>query len=77
MFPTSESVESLLNKVCGYEKSIKFFRGHPLHQFFTKQGGDFMNAIANANKSINAQNDSRNSYSEIGKMFEELGITKK
>lgn len=75
-FSTSESVESLLNKVCGYEKSIKFFRGHPLHQFFTKQGGSFLEAIANANKSINSKTDSRRAYSEIGKMFEELGITK-
>lgn len=75
-FPTSESIETLLNKVCGYEKTIKFFRTHPLHQFFTKQGGDFMAAIANANKSVAATDKGRHAYSELGKMFEELGINK-
>lgn len=48
-FQTSEDVEVLLNKICGYDKTLKFFRGHPLHQFFEKQGGNFVNAIANAN----------------------------
>lgn len=75
-FQTSEDVESLLNKICGYDKTLKFFRGHPLHQFFEKQGGNFVNAIANANRSlVDVRNGNRDyTYSEIGSMFNDLGI---
>jgi hypothetical protein len=75
-FHTSEDVEVLLNKICGYEKTLKFFRGHPLHQFFEKQGGNFVNAIANANRSlVDVRNGNRDyTYSEIGSMFNDLGI---
>lgn len=75
-FHTSEDVEVLLNKICGYDKTLKFFRGHPLHQFFEKQGGNFVNAIANANRSlVDVRNGSRDyTYSEIGSMFNDLGI---
>lgn len=70
-FQTSDDVESLLNKICGYDKTLKFFRGHPLHQFFEKQGGNFVNAIANANRSLfDVRNGNRDyTYSEIGSMF--------
>ncbi len=75
-FHTSEDVEVLLNKICGYDKTLKFFRGHPLHQFFEKQGGNFVNAIANANRSlVDVRNGNRDyTYSEIGSMFNDLGI---
>lgn len=75
-FQTSDDVESLLNKICGYDKTLKFFRGHPLHQFFEKQGGNFVNAIANANRSLfDVRNGNRDyTYSEIGSMFNDLGI---
>jgi hypothetical protein len=75
-FQTSEDVEVLLNKICGYDKTLKFFRGHPLHQFFEKQGGNFVNAIANANRSlVDVRNGNRDyTYSEIGSMFNDLGI---
>lgn len=75
-FQTSEDVEVLLNKICGYDKTLKFFRGHPLHQFFEKQGGNFVNAIANANRSlVDMRNGNRDyTYSEIGSMFNDLGI---
>jgi hypothetical protein len=75
-FQTSDDVETLLNKICGYEKTLKFFRGHPLHQFFEKQGGNFVNAIANANRSLfDVRNGNRDyTYSEIGSMFNDLGI---
>lgn len=75
-FQTSEDVEVLLNKICGYDKTLKFFRGHPLHQFFEKQGGNFVNAIANANRSlVEVRNGNRDyTYSEIGSMFNDLGI---
>lgn len=75
-FRTSEDVEVLLNKICGYDKTLKFFRGHPLHQFFEKQGGNFVNVIANANRSlVDVRNGNRDyTYSEIGSMFNDLGI---
>lgn len=75
-FQTSDDVETLLNKICGYDKTLKFFRGHPLHQFFEKQGGNFVNAIANANRSLfNVRNGNRDyTYSEIGSMFNDLGL---
>lgn len=75
-FQTSNDVETLLNKICGYDKMLKFFRGHPLHQFFKKQGGNFVNAIANANRSLfDVRNGNRDyTYSEIGSMFNDLGI---
>lgn len=75
-FQTSEDVEVLLNKICGYDKTLKFFRGHPLHQFFEKQGGNFADAIANSNKSLtDVRNGNRDyTYSEIGSMFNDLGI---
>ena len=75
-FQTSEDVEVLLNKICGYDKTLKFFRGHPLHQFFEMQGGNFVNAIANASRSlVDVRNVNRDcTYSEIGSMFNDLGI---
>ena len=75
-FQTSDDVESLLNKICGYDKTLKFFRGHPLHQFFEKQGGSFANAISNANKSlVEVRKGNRDyTYSEKGSMFNDLGI---
>lgn len=75
-FQTSDDVETLLNKICGYDKTLKFFRGHPLHQFFEKQGDNFVNAIANANRSLfDVRNGNRDyTYSEIGSMFNDLGI---
>lgn len=75
-FQTSDDVESLLNKICGYDKTLIFFRGHPLHQFFEKQGGSFANAISNANKSlVEVRKGNRDyTYSEIGSMFNDLGI---
>lgn len=75
-FQTSDDVEVMLNKICGYDKTLKFFRGHPLHQFFEKQGGNFVNAIANANRSlVDVRNGNRDyTYSEIGSMFNDLGI---
>lgn len=75
-FQTSDDVETLLNKICGYDKTLKFFRGHPLHQFFEKQGGNFVNAIANANRSLfDVRNGNRDyTYSEIGSLFNDLGI---
>ena len=39
LYNHSNEVEADLSKQCGYSKTQDFFRKHPLHQYFTKQGG--------------------------------------
>lgn len=75
-FSSSADIETLLNKECGYEKSLKFFRAHPLHQYFVSQGGDLLAAISHSNQSLVDLDARMHTYSEMGKMFEELGIDK-
>lgn len=76
-FLTSDAVEKELNKTCGYIKSIDFFKKHPLHPFFLKQKGSLKTAINNANNTCKTrERDTRDySYSELGKMMSDLGIT--
>ncbi|MGM9816945.1 MAG: RloB domain-containing protein [Lepagella sp.] len=71
-FSTSDDIEILLYKECGYKKNLKFFKGHPLHHFFCKQGGCFQTAIANANKSLRDVAERGHTYSEMGILFEDL-----
>ena len=75
-YTDSKSIEDELCRICGYEKTQKFFRMHPLHQYFQKKGGDLSKAIANALKSENSKAEGERDYtfSEIGSMFRELGI---
>lgn len=75
-FRTSDDVEKELNKTCGYIKSIDFFKKHPLHPFFIKQKGSLKSAINNANNTCKTrEKDARDySYSELGKMMQDLGI---
>lgn len=75
-FQASGDVEAMLNKICGYDKSLKFFRTHPLHQYFEKMGGSFEDAIRNSIKSVEGiRNGSRDyTYSELGEMFRLLNI---
>lgn len=75
-FSDSKSIEDELGRVCGYEKTQKFFRTHPLHQFFQKKGGDFATAVENALKSEKSVADGARdyTYSQLGSMFRELGI---
>lgn len=75
-FSDSKSIEDELCRICGYEKTQRFFRTHPLHQFFQKQGGSLTKAIDNSLKSEKIiMNDERDyTYSEMGTMFKELGI---
>lgn len=64
-----------LNKQCGYEKTIDFFKkSKGLHSYFEKRGGKFATAISNAKHSMDAKlADNRNyTYSELGRMIEEL-----
>ena len=66
-----------LNAVCGYEKNEKFFRGcKGLHAYFEKKGGSLEEAIKRANRSSD-EHDNRErdySYSELGKMLEDLKV---
>lgn len=75
-FINSKSIEDELSRCCGYEKTRRFFATHPLHQFFIKSGGDFGKAIDNAITSEEslARGDRDFTYSELGTMFQELGI---
>lgn len=64
-----------LNKQCGYEKSIDFFKkSKGLHSYFEKKGGKLDAAILNANRSLEEKLlDGREyTYSELGRMLDEL-----
>lgn len=76
-YAASKTIEDELNRICGYEKTQKFFRTHPLHQFLQKSGGSIANAMDNGLKSEKAVNEGQRdyTYSELGSMFLELGIT--
>lgn len=65
-----------LNSRCFYEKSEKFFRTHALHQYFQQNGGDFMQAIRNAAKSMKEKEESNRdfTYSQMAELFDALGI---
>ncbi len=70
----SDAVKNELNKVCGYENTIKFFNSHPLHPYFEAQGGSLDNAICNAERSINTMNIEERcySYSQMGQFVKEI-----
>lgn len=76
-YAASKTIEDELSQICGYEKTQKFFRTHPLHQFLQKSGGSIANAIGNGLKSEKALSEGQRdyTYSELGSMFLELGIT--
>lgn len=63
-----------LHNYCAYDKTNKFFKKHPLHPYFKKNGGSLDTAIKNALKSqkYKKDTDADVSFSEIGEMFEEL-----
>ena len=64
-----------LNKQCGYDKSIDFFKkSKGLHSYFEKKGGKLDAAILNANRSLEEKLlDGREyTYSELGLMLDEL-----
>lgn len=65
-----------LNKHCPYDKSEKFFRTHALHQYFQQNGGDFIQALRNAAKSMKEKEESSRdyTYSQMAELFEALGI---
>ncbi|MBR4793327.1 MAG: RloB domain-containing protein [Bacteroidaceae bacterium] len=73
-FSSYEEVKIALRRYCDYDKTIKFFKNHPPHKYFEKQGGNLGKAIENAQKSClyRAKTDADCSFSELGEMFELL-----
>lgn len=67
-------VEQELRKYCEYEKKVKFFRTHPLHSYFEKNGGHLKKAIENAVKSCEYKKscEADCSYSEMGELLLKL-----
>lgn len=65
LYNHSNEVEADLSKECGYAKTTDFFRRHPLHQFFTRQGGSIYDAISNAEKSMATAEDRGYTFSEL------------
>ena len=73
-FQSYKSLADEIHAYCEYDKTINFFKKHPLHPYFKKKGGSLDTAIKNAKKSLKYKNDSDSdcSFSELGEMFEEL-----
>ena len=65
-----------LNKRCFYEKTEKFYKKYPLHQYFEKSGGDFMQALRYAAQSMKEkeETDRNYTYSQMAELFVALGI---
>lgn len=64
-----------LNQFCEYRKKIDFFiKSKGLHSYFEKKGGDLGAAIANSERSMKERESGNRtySYSELGRMIEEL-----
>lgn len=68
-----------LNNHCFYEKTEKFFKTHSLHQYFERQGGDFMTALRNAARSMKEKIETQRdyTYSQIAELFVALDIEPK
>lgn len=75
-FQNQQELLDELNKRCRYEKTEKFFKKHPLHQYFEESGGDLEKAIQNAAKSMKEKekSDRNYTYSQMAELFKALGI---
>ncbi len=73
-FQSYEDLEKELHRHCEYEKRERFFIRHPLHNYFQSKGGNLDDAIKNANASATARDKGERdySYSELGKMMEDI-----
>lgn len=73
-FSSYDALEKELKTHCEYEKTIKFFRSHPLHPYFRKKGGSLEEAIKRAKKSKTYKDETGSdcSFSELGELFDEL-----
>lgn len=64
-----------LNKQCGYEKTVDFFRkSKGLHAYFEKKGGRLDTAVHNSKHSMEERlvDGRQHTYSELGSMIDEL-----
>ncbi len=76
LFYSQSDLLKELNKYCRYEKNESFFKTHSLHQYFQKQGGDFMAALGNAAKSMKEKEAGRDyTYSQMKELFDALHIS--
>ena len=75
-FQSQSELLNELNKKCYYEKTEKFYRKYPLHQYFEKSGGDFKQALRNAAQSMKEKEETGRdyTYSQMAELFEALGI---
>ena len=75
-FQNQQELLDELNKRCRYEKTEKFFKKHPLHQYFEETGGNLEKAIQNATKSMKEKekSDRNYTYSQMAVLFKALGI---
>ena len=72
-FPQSIDVVKELQSYCAsYGKHKKFFVSNPLHSYFEKNNGTLEKTCKNAKSSCSLI--PRNSYSELGKMFDKLKL---
>jgi len=73
-FQSYEDLEKELRRHCEYEKKERFFVRHPLHDYFQNKGGSLDDAIKNANASVAARDKGERdySYSELGKMMNDV-----
>ncbi len=72
----SKDIESELARICGYEKSKQFFTTHPLHQYFRNRAEALPMLSPTQINPLKASGRGERdyTYSEIGKMFKELGL---
>lgn len=73
---TNEGLKLKLRDMCGYDTADRYLYKNPLHDTFEEHGGSLMKAIENSLKSIKARDisNSHASYTEIGRLFDSLGI---
>ena len=75
-FQNQPELLAALSQKCYYEKTEKFFKKHPLHQYFEVMGGDFEKALRNAAKSMKEKEETGRdyTYSQMKELFDALGI---
>ena len=77
MYAEQEPLLRDLNQCCDYRKKIDFFiKCRGLHSYFVKKGGSLSVAIDNSNRSVSEKSEGNRDYtfSELGRMIEELRI---
>ena len=74
-YEEQESLIKDLNKFVEYQKTTDFFiKSKGLHSYFERHGGNLVQAIANANRSMDEKLSSGRdyTYSELGRLMREL-----